>query len=70
MLSELDKVLEEIRKDKGIDKEVLISALETALVKAALNKYGHGLDIEAHYNEELGEIELFQFKTVERMRKT
>ncbi len=64
MLSELDKVLEEIRKDKGIDREVLINALETALVKAALNKYGHGLDIEAHYNEELGEIELFQFKTV------
>jgi len=64
MLSELDKVLEEIRKDKGIDREVLISALEAALVKAALNKYGHGLEIEAHYNEELGEIELFQFKTV------
>jgi transcription termination/antitermination protein NusA len=64
MLSELDKVLAEIQKDKGIDKEVLISALETALVKAALNKYGHGLEIEAHYNEALGEIELFQFKTV------
>jgi N utilization substance protein A len=64
MLSELDRVLEEIRKDKGIDKSVLISALETALVKAALNKYGHNLEIEAHYNEELGEIELFQFKTV------
>ncbi|MEI6126854.1 MAG: transcription termination factor NusA [Pseudomonadota bacterium] len=64
MLSELDKVLEEIRKDKGIDRGVLIGALETALVKAAQNKYGHGLEIEAHYNEALGEIELFQFKTV------
>jgi transcription termination/antitermination protein NusA len=64
MLSELDKVIEEIRKDKGIDKDVLISALETALVKAALNKYGHGLEIEARYNPDLGEIELFQFKTV------
>lgn len=64
MLSALDKVLEEIQKDKGIDKEVLISALENALVKAAHNKYGHGLEIEAHYNEELGEIELFQFKMV------
>jgi len=64
MLSELDRVIEEIRKDRGIDKEVLINALETALVKAARNKYGHGLDIEAHYNEEIGEIELFQFKTV------
>ena len=64
MLSELDRVLEEIRKDKGIEKEVLLSALEAALVKAAHNKYGHGLEIEAHYNEELGEIELFQFKTI------
>ena len=64
MLSELDKVLEEIRKDKGIDRDVLIHALEMALVKAAHNKYGHGLDIEAHYNEDVGEIELFQFKTV------
>ena len=64
MFSELDRVLDEIRKDKGIDKEVLINALETALVKAALNKYGHNLDIEAHYNAELGEIELFQFKAV------
>jgi N utilization substance protein A len=64
MLSELDRILDETRKDKGIDREVLINALETALVKAALNKYGHSLDIEAHYNEELGEIELFQYKTV------
>ena len=64
MLSELDKVLDEIRKDKGIDKEVLITALETALEKAAHNKYGHNLDIEAQYSPEQGEIELFQFKTV------
>jgi N utilization substance protein A len=64
MLSELDKVLDEIRKDKGIDRDVLVHALEMALVKAAHNKYGHGLDIEAHYNEDLGEIELFQFKAV------
>ena len=40
MLSELDKVLEEIRKDKGIDRDVLIHALESALVKAALNFSG------------------------------
>jgi len=64
MLSELDKVLEEIGKDRGIDKTALIQALEEALVKAARNKYGYGLEIEAQYNEELGEIELFQFKDV------
>jgi N utilization substance protein A len=64
MLSELDKVIEEIGKDRGIDKEALIQALEEALVKAARNKYGYNLEIEAQYNEELGEIELFQFKDV------
>ncbi len=64
MFSELDKVIEEIGKDRGIDKEVLIQALEEALVKAARNKYGYNLEIEAQYNEELGEIELFQFKNV------
>lgn len=64
MISELEKIIEEIRKEKGIDKDTLIHALETALVKAAKNKYGLGLEIEAQYNEELGEIELFQFKSV------
>ena len=64
MLSELDKVIGEIGKDRGIDKEALIQALEEALVKAARNKYGYNLEIEAQYNEELGEIELFQFKDV------
>jgi len=64
MLSELAKVIEEIGKDRGIDKEALIQALEEALVKAARNKYGYNLEIEAQYNEELGEIELFQFKDV------
>ena len=64
MLSELDKVIDEIGKDRGIDKEALIQALEEALVKAARNKYGYNLEIEAQYNEELGEIELFQFKNV------
>ena len=64
MLSELDRVIDEIGKDRGIDKEALIQALEEALVKAARNKYGYNLEIEAQYNEELGEIELFQFKDV------
>jgi N utilization substance protein A len=64
MLSELDRVLEEVKRDKGIDKSVLIETLETALLRAAKNKYGHRTEIEARFNPELGEIELFQFKLV------
>ncbi len=62
--SELRRVLEQVEKDKGIDHTVLVEALESALLTAAKKRYGMEKDIEAHFNEELGEIELFQFKTV------
>src|ERR1041385_6773037 len=64
MASELGRVIEQVEKDKGIDKAVLVEALESALLMAAKKKYGLEKEIEAHFNEDLGEIELFQFKTV------
>lgn len=64
MASELGRVLEQVEKDKGIDKAVLVEALESAMLTAAKKKYGLEKQIEAHFNEDLGEIELFQFKTV------
>lgn len=62
--SELGRVLEQVEKDKGIDRSILIEALETAMLTAAKKKYGVEKEIEAHFNADLGEIELFQFKTV------
>ncbi len=62
--SELGRVLEQVEKDKGIDRAILIEALETAMLTAAKKKYGVEKEIEAHFNPDLGEIELFQFKTV------
>ncbi len=64
MITELDRILEEVRRDKDIDKQILVQTLEAALLKAAKNRYGHNVDIEAHFNPELGELELFQFKFV------
>lgn len=60
----LNNVIEQVGKDKGLDKAILIDALESAMVKAAEKKHGPNKIIEAHFNEEVGEIELFQFKTV------
>jgi N utilization substance protein A len=60
----LNQVIEQVGKDKGIDKEILISALEEAMVSAARKKLGVKEGIEAHYNPELGEIEVFQYKEV------
>ena len=60
----LTHIIEQVGKDKGISKEILIDALETALLKAAEKRFGANKEIEAHYVEEAGEIELFLFKDV------
>jgi len=65
MFPELKRLIEQMGKDRGIDKSVIIEALEAAMLTAARKELGPRVDIEAHYNEEVGEIEVFQFKTVE-----
>ncbi|MBW1808432.1 MAG: transcription termination/antitermination protein NusA [Deltaproteobacteria bacterium] len=64
MQSNLNHTLEMVGKEKGIDREILIDALETAMLTAARKKFGLEKDLEVHFNEETGEIEIFEFKTV------
>ena len=64
MLPELKRLIEQMGKDRGIDKEIITEALEAAMLTAARKILGPNVDIEAHYNDETGEIEVFQFKTV------
>ncbi|MEA1971071.1 MAG: transcription termination factor NusA [Thermodesulfobacteriota bacterium] len=64
MLPDLKRLIEQMGKEKGIDKEIIIDALETAVLTAARKKLGLDLDLEVNYNEETGEIESFLFKTV------
>ncbi|MCG8471914.1 MAG: transcription termination factor NusA [Desulfobacterales bacterium] len=63
-ITEIKRVVEQVSKDKGIDYNVLIKTLEEALASAARKKLGKNADIEVQYNEETGEIEVFQFKEV------
>jgi N utilization substance protein A len=63
-ISDIKRVVEQISRDKGIDREVLIRAMEEALRSAARKKFGSKLDIEVQYNDQSGEIEVFQFKDV------
>jgi transcription termination/antitermination protein NusA len=71
MLVDLNRVIEQVGKDKGIGKEILVEALENALLSAAKKEFGPQREIEARYNEQLGEVELFQFKTVvEKVQNT
>ncbi len=64
MFPELKRLIEQMGKDRGIDKQIITEALEAAMLTAAHKKLGQHVDIEVHYNDEIGEIEVFQFKTV------
>lgn len=64
LFSDIKRVIEQVSRDKGIPMETLIHTLEEALESAAKKKLGSHIDVEAQYNPELGEIEVFQFREV------
>lgn len=64
LVSDVKRVIDQVSRDRGIDREILIKTLEEALKSAARKKFGAEIEIEVRYNEELGEIEVFQFKEV------
>jgi N utilization substance protein A len=64
MLSDLKRIIDQISRDKGIDRQLLVEALEEAVLSAAKKRYGQRRDIEVKFNEEFGEVELFQFRKV------
>ncbi|MGD8253715.1 MAG: transcription termination factor NusA [Syntrophobacterales bacterium] len=64
MIQDLKRIIEQVSRDKGIEREILITTLEEAMRSAARKRFGHDLDLEVAYNDEFGEIEAFQFKEV------
>ncbi|MRR07569.1 MAG: transcription termination/antitermination protein NusA [Deltaproteobacteria bacterium] len=60
----LKHIIDQIVKEKGIDRDIVVEALEQAVLSAANKKYRNTRDLEAHYNPEVGEVELFEFVTV------
>jgi len=64
MEQNLNHIIDQVVKDKGIDRAVLVEALESAVLSAANKKYRNTRDLEAHYSDEIGEVEIFEFVTV------
>lgn len=64
MLSDLKRIIDQISRDRGFDKSLLIEAIEEAVQSAARKKFGNRREIEVRYNEEFGEVEVFQFRNV------
>ena len=57
-------LLEEFEKEKGISREVLIDALETALVSAYKRNYGSNQDVRVEINRTNGTMNVYVKKTV------
>ncbi len=57
-------MVEQVAREKGIDKKVLIETMEAAIQKAAQAAFGPTRELEAKFNEETGTIDLFQYMTV------
>jgi N utilization substance protein A len=64
MNTALKKVIDQVSREKGVDQDILIKALEEAVKTAARKKLGPDYDLEVNFNEEVGEIEVFEFKEV------
>ena len=59
MEAKLDMVLEQVGRDKNIDKSVLIQALEQAILTAAKRTFGMNREMEAKFNTDSGSVDLF-----------
>ena len=61
---ELKKAIDQISKDKGLDRDMLVNTLEDAVRTSVLKRFSDDMDVEVTYNDETGDIEVYQFKVV------
>jgi transcription termination/antitermination protein NusA len=62
--SELLQVADTVARDKGIDRDEVLEAMEQAIQKAGRSKYGQEYDIRAEIDRRSGEIRLLRFREV------
>ncbi len=55
----LNMVIDQVGRDKNIDRSVLMQALEQAILTAAKKTFGVNREMEAQYNEDTGCVDLF-----------
>jgi N utilization substance protein A len=62
--TELLSVADTVAREKGIDRDQVLEAMEQAIQKAGRSKYGHENDIRAEIDRSSGEIRLARFMEV------
>lgn len=61
---EVLQVADTVAREKGIEKELVIQAIEQAIQKAGRSKYGHEHDIRCHIDRRTGETQLKLYRTI------
>ncbi len=61
---ELIQVADTVAREKNIDRDIVLEAMEEAIQKAGRSKYGHDHDIRAHIDRKNGGIELKRYREV------
>ncbi len=64
MSSETTSLLEQIAREKGLEKSVLIDALKSAVEAAARKRMPLAKELHSEFNDDTGEVEIFAEKTV------
>jgi N utilization substance protein A len=60
----LRMIIDQISRDKNIAPEVLIETVEAAILHAAKRSFGNSRELEARFNDETGDVDLFQYMVV------
>lgn len=60
----LQNIIEQVSREKGIDAAVLVETMEQAILTAAKRTFGMNRELEARFNEDTGQVDLFQYMTV------
>ena len=63
-MQEMLQVADAVAREKSIDREIVLQAMEEAIQKAGRSKYGYDHDIRATIDRETGKIELFRYREV------
>ncbi|HUK65708.1 MAG TPA: transcription termination factor NusA [Anaeromyxobacteraceae bacterium] len=60
----LNLILDQVAKDKGIERSTLVAILEESIAMAAKKHFGIERALKAHYDDDKGQIDLFQVLTI------
>jgi len=64
MSADLIHALEQLEKEKGIDKDTLIEAIEAALISAYKRSFGSSQNVKVSIDRETGDFKVYALKKV------